>query len=219
MRIVVARPSSAPLSSRSPPRRRGWRSRPKQSCSAPKPTGANAFGFDKARRHRTAAGHQPGRRCRIADRGLRRQGRSGRRFATCSQPTNASSAIAEAWVRKDHPCPLAPLCEDPRSIRWRSRRQGHGGRRRSDEGCRLYRVAEGVHQIAALRSALHPGAARPARRTGDRCTSGRKELIRVFLCVAVSLILLYPRLHSTKAASIVTEWLDEALPYAQEVAW
>ena len=43
-------------------------------------------------------------------------------------------------------------------------------------------------------------------------------MIRVFLCVAVSLILV-TQASTAKAASIVTEWLDQALPYAQEVAW
>jgi hypothetical protein len=38
------------------------------------------------------------------------------------------------------------------------------------------------------------------------------------LCVGLSLILM-TRASTASAASIVTEWLDQALPYAQEVAW
>ncbi len=43
-------------------------------------------------------------------------------------------------------------------------------------------------------------------------------MIRGLLCVALSLILV-TRASTASAASIVTEWLDQALPYAQEVAW
>ena len=43
-------------------------------------------------------------------------------------------------------------------------------------------------------------------------------MIRGPLCVAASLILV-TQASTAKAASIVTEWLDQALPYAQEVAW
>ena len=38
------------------------------------------------------------------------------------------------------------------------------------------------------------------------------------MCVALSVILIVPA-STASAASIVTEWLDQALPYAQEVAW
>jgi hypothetical protein len=37
-------------------------------------------------------------------------------------------------------------------------------------------------------------------------------------CFAISLILMM-QVSTASAASIVTEWLDQALPYAQEVAW
>jgi hypothetical protein len=37
------------------------------------------------------------------------------------------------------------------------------------------------------------------------------------LCAAASLILMTPA-STASAASIVTEWLDQALPYGQEVA-
>ena len=43
-------------------------------------------------------------------------------------------------------------------------------------------------------------------------------MIRALLCVALGLILV-TRASTASAASIVTEWLDQALPYAQEVAW
>ncbi len=43
-------------------------------------------------------------------------------------------------------------------------------------------------------------------------------MIRRLLSIAVSLILVM-QASTTSAASIVTEWLDQALPYAQEVAW
>ena len=43
-------------------------------------------------------------------------------------------------------------------------------------------------------------------------------MIRGFLCAAASLILV-TQASTAKAASIVTEWLDQALPYGQEVAW
>ena len=43
-------------------------------------------------------------------------------------------------------------------------------------------------------------------------------MIRGLLCVALSLILMM-QASTASAASIVTEWLDQALPYAQEVAW
>jgi membrane-associated phospholipid phosphatase len=43
-------------------------------------------------------------------------------------------------------------------------------------------------------------------------------MIRGLGCVAVSLILV-TQASSARAGSIVTEWLDQALPYAQEVAW
>ncbi len=43
-------------------------------------------------------------------------------------------------------------------------------------------------------------------------------MISGLLCVAVSLILMM-QASTASAASIVTEWLDQALPYAQEVAW
>ncbi len=43
-------------------------------------------------------------------------------------------------------------------------------------------------------------------------------MIRGLFCLAASLILLMQASRAS-AASIVTEWLDQALPYAQEVAW
>jgi len=43
-------------------------------------------------------------------------------------------------------------------------------------------------------------------------------MIRGLLFIAVGLILVM-QASTTRAASIVTEWLDQALPYAQEVAW
>jgi len=43
-------------------------------------------------------------------------------------------------------------------------------------------------------------------------------LIRGLSCVAVSLMVAI-QASTASAASIVTEWLDQALPYAQEVAW
>jgi len=43
-------------------------------------------------------------------------------------------------------------------------------------------------------------------------------LIRGLLCAALGLILAI-QASTASAASIVTEWLDQALPYAQEVAW
>ncbi len=43
-------------------------------------------------------------------------------------------------------------------------------------------------------------------------------MIRALLCAALGLILV-TRASTASAASIVTEWLDQALPYAQEVAW
>ena len=43
-------------------------------------------------------------------------------------------------------------------------------------------------------------------------------MIRALLCVAPGLILV-TRASTASAASIVTEWLDEALPSADEVAW
>jgi membrane-associated phospholipid phosphatase len=43
-------------------------------------------------------------------------------------------------------------------------------------------------------------------------------LIRGLWCVAISLIVIM-QASTASAASIVTEWLDQALPYAQEVAW
>jgi PAP2 superfamily len=43
-------------------------------------------------------------------------------------------------------------------------------------------------------------------------------LIRGLLCVSLSLILVM-KVSTASAASIVTEWLDQAVPYAQEVAW
>jgi len=43
-------------------------------------------------------------------------------------------------------------------------------------------------------------------------------LIRGLLCAALGLILAM-QASTASAASIVTEWLDQALPYAQEVAW
>jgi len=43
-------------------------------------------------------------------------------------------------------------------------------------------------------------------------------LIKGPLCVALSLIFVM-KASTASAASIVTEWLDQALPYAQEVAW
>jgi hypothetical protein len=46
----------------------------------------------------------------------------------------------------------------------------------------------------------------------------KETLIRAVLWVALSLILAM-RASAASAASIVTEWLDQALPYAQEVAW
>ena len=47
---------------------------------------------------------------------------------------------------------------------------------------------------------------------------GEQKLIRGLWCVAISLILMM-QASTASAASIVTEWLDQALPYAQEVAW
>ena len=43
-------------------------------------------------------------------------------------------------------------------------------------------------------------------------------MIRGLSCVAVSLMITM-QASTASAASIVTEWLDQALPYAQEVAW
>ena len=43
-------------------------------------------------------------------------------------------------------------------------------------------------------------------------------MIRGLWCVAISLILMM-QASTASAASIVTEWLDQALPYGQEVAW
>ena len=43
-------------------------------------------------------------------------------------------------------------------------------------------------------------------------------MIRGLLSIAGSLILVM-QASTANAASIVTEWLDQALPYAQEVAW
>ncbi len=43
-------------------------------------------------------------------------------------------------------------------------------------------------------------------------------MIKGLLCVALILILVM-KASTASAASIVTEWLDQALPYAQEVAW
>ena len=43
-------------------------------------------------------------------------------------------------------------------------------------------------------------------------------MIRGLLCAALGLILAI-QASTASAASIVTEWLDQALPYAQEVAW
>jgi hypothetical protein len=42
--------------------------------------------------------------------------------------------------------------------------------------------------------------------------------MRVLSCVALSLMVAV-QASAANAASIVTEWLDQALPYAQEVAW
>lgn len=43
-------------------------------------------------------------------------------------------------------------------------------------------------------------------------------MIRSLSFLAMSLILMM-RASAASAASIVTEWLDQAMPYAQEVAW
>jgi membrane-associated phospholipid phosphatase len=47
---------------------------------------------------------------------------------------------------------------------------------------------------------------------------GEETLIKSLWRVAISLILMMPA-STASAASIVTEWLDQAVPYAQEVAW
>jgi membrane-associated phospholipid phosphatase len=57
----------------------------------------------------------------------------------------------------------------------------------------------------------------PTKRMGSS-SAGEEKLIKGLLFVAVNLMLAMQG-STASAASIVTEWLDQALPYAQEVAW